>query len=73
MCDIIPERNFIRHGNPEDREMENGEKKKERKGLSLRTTSTLLMIVSLLITIGLVVAGIRTFNSFRDMKKATED
>ena len=53
--------------------MENGEKKKERKGLSLRTTSTLLMIVSLLITIGLIVTGIRTFNSFRDMKKATED
>lgn len=52
--------------------METVEKPK-RKGLSLRTTSALMLIVSLLITIGLVVTGIRTFNSFREMKKSTDD
>ena len=48
-------------------------KEKKEKGLSLRTTSILMTIVSLLIAAGLLYSGIRAFSSFRDMEKSTDD
>ena len=48
-------------------------KEKKEKGLSLKTTSVLMMIISLLITAGLLYSAIRAFSSFRDMEKATDD
>ena len=46
---------------------------KPDKGLSLKTTSILMMTVSLVITIVLLITGIRTFHSFRDMEKSSDD
>ena len=46
---------------------------KEKSGLSLKTTSICMMIISLLITIVLLFTGIGTFRSFRDMEQSTDD
>ena len=46
---------------------------KKEKGLSLKTASILMMTVSLVITIVLLFAGIRTFLSFREMEKSTDN
>ena len=43
------------------------------KGLSLKTASFLMMAISLVITIVLLFTGLRTFSSFRDMEKSTDD
>ena len=52
--------------------MQTPEVKKE-KGLSLKTASIIMMTVSLVITIVLLITGIRTFHSFSDMEKSTDD
>ena len=48
-------------------------KEKKEKGLSLKTTSILMVVISLLIAAGLVYSGVRAFISFRDMEKSTND
>ena len=44
----------------------------KEKGLSLKTTSILMMVVSLIITVFLLITGIRTFRSFREMENSTD-
>ena len=48
-------------------------KKAKEEGLSLKTTSILMVIITLLITVGLMISGVRAFRSFRDMEKSTDD
>lgn len=48
-------------------------KDKKDNGLSLKNTSILMTVISLLITAGLLYSGIRAFSSFRDMEKSTDD
>ena len=48
-------------------------KETKEKGLSLKTTSILMVVISLLIAAGLVYSGVRAFVSFRDMEKSTND
>lgn len=43
------------------------------KGLSLKTTSIIMMIVSLVITAALLITAFRTFQSFRNMEASTDD
>lgn len=45
----------------------------KEKGLSLRTTSILMVVISLIITVGLVLTGILTFRSFRELEESTND
>ena len=45
----------------------------KEEGLSLKTTSVLMIIITVLITVGLLISGIRAFRSFRDMEKSTDD
>ena len=52
--------------------MQTLEEKKE-KGLSLKTASIIMMTISLVITIVLLFAGIRTFLSFREMEQSTDN
>lgn len=49
------------------------QRSRKETGLSLRTTSVYVMVVSVIITIVLLITGIRTFQSFRDMEKSTDD
>jgi diguanylate cyclase (GGDEF)-like protein len=44
-----------------------------KKGLSLKTVSILMMIISLVITVVLLITGIQAFRSFSDMEKSTDD
>ena len=48
-------------------------KEKKESGLSLKTTSVLMTIVSLLIAAVLLYSGVRAFISFRDMEKSTNE
>lgn len=45
----------------------------KRNGLSLKTTSVLMMIISLIITVILVITAVMTVRSFRSMKESTHD
>lgn len=45
----------------------------KEKGLSLKTTSMIMMIVSLVITVILLFMAFRTFRSFRNMEDSTDD
>lgn len=45
----------------------------KEKGLSLKTTSMIMMIVSLVITAVLLFMAFRTFRSFRNMEASTDD
>lgn len=45
----------------------------KRNGLSLKTTSVLMMIISLIITVILVITAVMTVRSFRSMKESTRD
>ena len=44
-----------------------------QKGISLKTTSILMMMISLIITVGLVIAAVRVHGSFRRMEESTDD
>ena len=46
---------------------------KGRKGLSLKTVSILMMVVSVITTAVLLITGIQTFRSFGEMEKSTDD
>ena len=48
-------------------------KEKKESGLSLKTTSVLMTIASMLIAAVLLYSGVRAFISFRDMEKSTND
>lgn len=48
-------------------------KKAKEEGLSLKTTSVMMIIMTLIIMTGLLFSGIRAFHSFRDMEKSTND
>lgn len=45
----------------------------KNKGISLKTTSVLMVIISEIIAVALLITGTRTFRSFGDMEKSTED
>ncbi len=45
----------------------------KNKGISLKTTSVLMVIISEIIAVALLITGTRTFRSFGDMEKTTED
>ena len=44
-----------------------------QKGISLKTTSILMMMISLIITVGLVIADVRVHGSFGRMEESTDD
>ena len=44
-----------------------------KKGISLKTTSILMMVISLIITAGLVNAAIRVHSSFRRTEESTNN
>ena len=44
-----------------------------QKGISLKTTSILMMMISLIITVGLVIAAVRVHGSFGRMEESTDD
>ena len=46
---------------------------RKEKGLSLKTTSIVMMIASIIITIVLLITSIRSFQSFRNMEKSTDN
>ena len=48
-------------------------KETKENGLSLKLTSVLMMIISLLIAVGLLITGIHTYHSFKDMEKSTNN
>ncbi len=48
-------------------------KRVREKGLSLKATSTIMLIVSLTVTVMLLIAAARTFGSYRRMESATDD
>ena len=48
-------------------------KETKEKGISLRTTSYLMVIISVIIAVALLFTGIRAFRSFRAMERSTND
>ena len=48
-------------------------KETKEKGISLRTTSYLMVIISVIIAVALLFTGIRAFRSFRAMEGSTDD
>ena len=48
-------------------------KETKEKGISLRTTSYLMVIISVIIAVALLFTGIRAFRSFRAMERSTDD
>ena len=50
-----------------------GLKEKEEKGISLKTTSILMVIISVIIAAALLVTGVRAFRSFKAMEKTTDN
>ncbi len=48
-------------------------RKAREQGLSLKITSVLMIIISLVITVGLLASVIRTFRSFRALEQSTDD
>ena len=50
-----------------------GLKEKEEKGISLKTTSILMVIISVIIAAALLVTGVRAFRSFKAMEKKTDN
>ncbi len=48
-------------------------KETREKGISLKTTSMLMVIISVIIAVGLLITGIRAFRSFRAMEKSTDN
>ena len=50
-----------------------GLKKTKEKGISLKTTSVLMVIISVIIAAALLFTGIRAFRSFKAMGKSTDE
>lgn len=48
-------------------------KKTKGKAISLKTTSILMVIISVIIAIALLITGIRAFRSFRAMERSTDN
>ena len=48
-------------------------KETKEKGISLKTTSILMVIISMIIAVALLITGIRAFRSFRAMERSTDD
>ena len=50
-----------------------GLKEAKEKGISLKTTSILMVIISVIIAVTLLFTGVRAFRSFKAMEKTTDN
>ena len=48
-------------------------KETKGKGISLKTTSILMVVISVIIAVALLFTGVRAFRSFRAMERSTDD